>query len=136
MSRREPPSAPRPPGESTGRISYRAVLLSALVCPGLGQIALGQPLRGWLLVVTSLLAAAGVAVKVSLDATRLLPRLVADPSPEELVRFWGDLRQASGPVVVGGTVVLAGLWVFSVLDAYRATVSPPADVKPPTGPRC
>jgi len=130
MSKLEPPPAPEPSGEAAGQTSYRAVLLSALVCPGLGQVALGEPFKGWLLVVASLAAAVGVAAKVSLDATRLLPRLVADPSLDELLRFWGDLRQASGPVFVGGTVVLAGLWFYSVLDALKASVKPPRD------PRC
>jgi hypothetical protein len=112
------------------------VLLSALVCPGLGQVALGEPLKGWLLVAASLMTAVGGAAKVALDATRLLPRLLADPSLEELARFWRDLQQASGPVFVGGTVVLAGLWLYSVLDAYRKSVPPAAGVSPPTDPRC
>lgn len=96
-------------------------MLSALVCPGLGQIANGERLKGSLLAVATIVAAVGVAAKVAHDALRLLPRLVAVPSVEELARFWLDLRQASGLVFMTGTVLLALLWLYSVLDAYRKT---------------
>jgi hypothetical protein len=126
MSATGPKPVVSPQSTATPR-SYRPLLLSALVCPGLGQIAQGEPLKGWLLVVASLLAAAGVAAKVLADALRLLPRLVADPSLEEMARFWVDLREASGLVMVGGTALLTGLWLYSVLDAYRSSTIRPGD---------
>jgi hypothetical protein len=101
--------------------SYRPLILSALVCPGLGQIANGERLKGLLLAVASVGVAIAVAARVIRDALQLLPRLVAVPSIEELARFWLDLRQASGLVLMSGTLLLALLWLYSVLDAYWRT---------------
>lgn len=109
-----PPVSPPPAGDS-----HRALLLSALVCPGLGQLANRQWLKGLL---TLAGAVGGTAWLAALIVHRLLaalpgPEFDGDPLAlvESFAAAWPGLRT---PLSVGGAALLA-LWAWSAWDAHH-----------------
>jgi diadenosine tetraphosphate (Ap4A) HIT family hydrolase len=100
--------------------SYRAVVLSALVCPGAGQLANKEWLKGGLLVVASL----GITIAgVWRLGAMLLARLPSDASADPLavLEAWSSVQAQAGPALALGGVVLTLLWAYSVWDAYAHT---------------
>ncbi len=109
-----PPLSPRSAGGS-----HRALLLSALVCPGLGQLANRQWLKGLLMLAG---AVGGTAWLAALIVRRLLaalpgPEFDGDPLAlvECLADAWPGLRT---PLSFGGAALLL-LWAWSAWDAHR-----------------
>ena len=100
--------------------SDRAVMLSALVCPGAGQLHERQYLKGGLLVGLTVAATGAFLWKAARDVFGAVP---AEPSGFGLVEAVGfvDLvvRRLAGPFLLV-TVVVAMLWGISVLDLYRS----------------
>jgi diadenosine tetraphosphate (Ap4A) HIT family hydrolase len=111
-------------GKVSSRRSYRAVLLSALVCPGAGQLANKDWLKGGLLVVTSLgITIAGVWRLGAMLLARLPSDSSADPlsNLESIVASWSSVQAQAGPTLALGGFVLTVLWAYSVWDAYTHT---------------
>ena len=117
---------PEPAGDSAAarsqpapRRSHRALLLSALVCPGLGQLANGQWLKG----LTTLAGTVLGTVALAAHAARLLLRELAAPlaeaDPLALAEAWSQAwPQASRSLTLGGAG-LALVWAWSAWDAHR-----------------
>lgn len=107
------------PLQPAPRRSHRALLLSALVCPGLGQLANRQWLKGLLTVTGTVLGTVALAAHVA----RLLLRELAAPLAEAdlvaLAEGWSQAwPQASRSLTLGGAV-LALVWAWSAWDAHR-----------------
>jgi diadenosine tetraphosphate (Ap4A) HIT family hydrolase len=100
--------------------SDRAVLLSALVCPGAGQLHDRQYLKGGLLVGLAL-AATGVFLWTAVR--EIFGALPAEPSgfgpAEALILADQIVRRVTGPFLLF-TAVVTVLWGISVLDLYRS----------------
>jgi TM2 domain-containing membrane protein YozV len=102
-----------------------AVVLSAVVCPGAGQIYNRQRLKGVALILASAGVSVAVGVLVVRNVLRALPADVFTIGPAELQAILQKAR--SGPLVTLGTAVLALTWIASVVDAYLVARGSAAD---------
>ncbi len=115
-----PPAAPpTPPSRPTTGGPHRALLLSALVCPGLGQLANGQWLKGLLTLAGALGGTVWLAALVVRRLLAALPGPEFDGDPATVVERWAaawpDLQT---PIALGGAALLL-LWAWSAWDAHR-----------------
>ncbi len=102
--------------------AIKAVLLSALVFPGAGQIYLKRYRRGLIMIALALLASVMMLVKAvaaALETVSALPQTGRAIDPQAVA----DLVAASTGDLLAGSrallVLLAVCWVISVGDAYR-----------------
>jgi diadenosine tetraphosphate (Ap4A) HIT family hydrolase len=107
-----------PPGPRAKDPALRAALLSALVCPGAGQIKNRQYAKGLALVGLTLATAGLLLVRMLTEILRLLPKdgSVIDPmaawdmASEIQARNQGTFHALSFALVV--------LWVYGTVDAW------------------
>jgi diadenosine tetraphosphate (Ap4A) HIT family hydrolase len=107
-----------PPGKAAKDPALRAALLSALVCPGAGQIRNRQYVKGLALVGLTLATAGFLLVRMLTEVLRLLPTdgSVIDPmaawdmASEIQARNQGTFHALSFTLVV--------LWVYGTVDAW------------------
>lgn len=98
-------------------------LLSLLVFPGLGQLALGRVFRGLLFALPSAALLVALMRRVWTEASRLVP--TEDPDalldPGLPFRLAGEIQRANATFFtwVGFGVVV--LWALSALDAWRGS---------------
>lgn len=113
---RGPARAPTQKGRSG---SHKALLLSALVCPGLGQLANGQRAKGIALIVTTVAGTAWLAWRLASVVIGRLPDADALADPLAWEQALSAARDPStGPLAIG-TLLLSLLWVYSAWDAHR-----------------
>ena len=94
----------------------KAVILSAVVCPGAGQIYNGQRGKGITLVTASVAACIALGAVVVRNVLRALPE---DILTLDSLRLYAIVQEArSGLLVALCTAVLTVLWIVSVVDAY------------------
>ena len=117
------PSPRRP--EPARRARWRPALLSALVFPGMGQLAQ----RRW---TTALVYGAGslalvavlllrvyteVNARLPKDPTELLDRLAGDPGwPLQLA---AEIQRDNAAFFIGLTLAIVVVWILSVWDAWQ-----------------
>ncbi|MDD3580007.1 MAG: hypothetical protein PHW74_03175 [Desulfobacca sp.] len=104
--------------------SLVALLLSALIFPGLGQLYNRDLKKGLCLI---LLATAGVTV-IFLGGLILLNYEYAAIYPTPLTRAVFQemvMRILQHPLILGALSLFLGVWVYSVLDAFRTPRRPP-----------
>lgn len=100
------------------RKAIKGVLLSGLVFPGVGQLALGQRRRGWALLLIAL-ASLGVVVaemvrQVNASLAQLDLHQLGDPNA-----IASRVEQSGGSTLNSLALLVLGLcWLLSVLDAY------------------
>jgi hypothetical protein len=99
------------------------VLLSLLVFPGLGQLALGRVGRAVLFGLPSVALLAALLRRVWMEATRLVP--VNDPDalldPALPFRLAGEIEGANATFFAWVTAGIVALWALSALDAWWGT---------------
>ncbi len=100
--------------------STNAVLLSALVLPGAGQIYLKRYRRGMVLIAISLACLWVFVDSAMQQAAAVLQRLELDGGALDAGQL-SDLasQTASGSGSTVATFVLAGCWLVGIVDAYR-----------------
>jgi diadenosine tetraphosphate (Ap4A) HIT family hydrolase len=97
--------------------AWRAALLSALVCPGAGQIRNGQKAKGLALVAVTLAGAGYVLFKlVQLVVVAMPPAGLVDPI-EALDLATALVRQVKGELS-WLTTALVAIWIYSIADAW------------------
>ncbi|MDR2945221.1 MAG: hypothetical protein LBV79_00525 [Candidatus Adiutrix sp.] len=96
-----------------------ALLLSALVLPGLGQLVTGRLLKGALMAVVPLLWLPLAFVKILRDLFKVMPELSAQAADGAAVTLTG-LQEALRPMS-GGLIwllaPLAAVWLWSLVDS-------------------
>ena len=101
--------------------SLTALLLSALVFPGAGQIFLKRRARALLFIVPTLVAAIYIVRTVLQPATEMANQLVsAGVMPDPLV-IAAQLEQAgtTSGMVEGAVYVMLFCWIAAAVDAWR-----------------
>ena len=103
--------------------STNAVLLSALVLPGAGQLYLKHYPRGIALMVSSLACLGVLAGRAVQQASIVLDKLAAEGDAVDPGRLADLVAQASNSpgslAVTVASLVLLGCWVIGIVDAYR-----------------
>jgi len=104
--------------------SLIALLLSALIFPGLGQLYKRDLKKGLCLI---LLATLGVSViflggliLLNYEYAAIYPTPLTKAVFEELVT-----RILKHPLILGAISLFLGVWVYGVLDAFRTPMQPP-----------
>lgn len=103
--------------------STTAVVLSALVLPGAGHLYLKQPGRGLVLIAMSLVCLWIIVAQAMQQASAVLAQLetegiVPDAGQVADLVSHASNHSESGSAMVA-TLVLAGCWLFGIVDAYR-----------------
>jgi diadenosine tetraphosphate (Ap4A) HIT family hydrolase len=104
---------------TTGSRSHKALLLSALVCPGLGQLANGERAKGLALIGATLVGTVWLAWRLAAQVLGQLPDAAALADPLAWERTISATReQSAGPLALA-TLLLGLLWAYSAWDAHR-----------------
>jgi diadenosine tetraphosphate (Ap4A) HIT family hydrolase len=114
------PAPPRTSAKAASESRWRPLLLSALVLPGLGQLATGRWVKGALLAGTSLVAVVFLLARVSSEALRRMP---TDPLDFDLGTILGmaeAIRADNAAFFSGVTFLIVALWLIAILDAWLA----------------
>ncbi len=104
-----------PPSNTT-----KALLLSALVWPGLGQLVSGQVGKGLLIIAGTLATFGWLCLRVAGETFRRMPTDPADFDLEKIFEMAAAIRHDNAGFFSAITLVLVGLWAFGVADAWRA----------------
>ncbi len=116
----------------SGRTRWRAVLLSALVFPGLGQLA---NRRWWKAALLAGSSAALLFVLLRRVMEETLARLPEDPAalldPTLPVRLAADIQADNAGLFLWVTVGLVLAWALSVADAWREAARRSLNTAPP-----
>lgn len=108
----------------------KAVLLSALVFPGLGQTYKGEIKKGVFLIVSASLLLAVYLLSLIIMYSYAYAGLLATASPEAITP--AQLRQLlvavlTKPVSLFLLGLLLATWVFGIVDAGRPVSLPPSE---------
>jgi Mn2+/Fe2+ NRAMP family transporter len=103
--------------------STKAVLLSALVLPGAGQLYLNQFTRGIALIALSLVCLGVIVSRAIGQASAVLTNLELDGGTSDASQISSLVNQASNgsdsSAVTLASLVLAAGWLAGIVDAYR-----------------
>jgi len=106
---------PGPPA----RNRYRPALLSALVFPGLGQLATGHPWRALAFGGSSVALLVAVVLRVMRETQRLLPEdPVALLDPALPFRLAVEVHRANAAFFSWTTLGIVALWLGSIVGAW------------------
>lgn len=105
---------------SPTRGPWRAVLLSGLVLPGLGQLVSRRPWRGLGFAFGTIGLLVAVVLRVIRETARLLPEDEASLlDPALPFRLAVRVQQENAAFLLWATIALLALWAGSILDAWR-----------------
>jgi hypothetical protein len=104
-----------------------AVLLSAVACPGVGQVYNGERNKGVAMIVLSVAAGLVETVIATRNVLAALPEDVLILNPGDLMAIIKEAR--SGPLVSWCSAVFAVTWVVSVIDAYFGARRPAPETR-------
>ena len=116
----EPPPEKKGGIFRTGRKKGKAVLLSGLVCPGLGQIYLGKRLKGGLIAAATLSFVGYFLYNMIVVMTSYMRFAleVSDPFNQAVVNPSVSIRGALIKGILLGVLPAIVLWIYSAADAY------------------
>lgn len=105
----------------TGAI--KAALLSGLICPGVGHIALKRYRRGLILMLSALIALS-VMISVSIKrALTIIDQINSGQIPagaEAVTEFVANsASRSSGGLVNVSVIVFLVVWLIGIIDSYR-----------------
>ena len=100
--------------------STTAVVLSALVLPGAGQLYLKHYWRGIVLIGVSLICLWFIVERAMQQASAVLVKLESEGGALDAGQLSDLISQTSNSSgSSAATLVLAGCWLFGIVDAYR-----------------
>ena len=108
------------PGPGSHRRPWRPVLLSGLVFPGLGQLVSGQPVRGGLFALGSLVVVVALVRRVARETLARLPTDPAEIDPLLPFRLAHEIHRENAAFFLWITFTLVVLWAGSIVDAWRS----------------
>jgi len=112
--------APAPEAGRAGLRRWRAVVLSAVVCPGAGQLAQRRWGPGLGLLLGSLGLIVVLLVKVAREAAARMPTDPTTLDPLFPLEMAAEIQRANAGFFAAITAGLVLLWVLGILDAWRA----------------
>lgn len=103
--------------------STKAVLLSALIFPGIGQISIGHKKRGWLIIFTGCIFLYLIISKVLQQTTIVVEKMQKSGVAldiESISQQTSDLTNFSDNSTLNTLLIFFIVyWLFSIIDAYR-----------------
>lgn len=108
------------------RMSLKAPLLSGLIFPGIGHMVLKQYLRGWVLILVTLVALAEVVSSAFQQAQIIVERINTGDIPIEpgaLAEVASSATSSTQSLVDNIAVfVLAACWLVGIVDSCRLAI--------------
>jgi TM2 domain-containing membrane protein YozV len=102
--------------------ALKGLLLSGLLLPGLGQIALGRKMRGYAIVVAVLAVVVGILVKAVSEAWAIVNELVQQTCELDFAALMQvshqTLTTSDSALLTGLLLLLIVIWLASAIDAY------------------
>jgi hypothetical protein len=108
------PAPPRPR-------SWRPVLLSGLVLPGLGQLVSGHPTKGCVFALGSLAVIVALVRRVARETLVRLPTDPTEIDPLLPFRLAHEIHRDNASFFLWITLALVVLWAASIVDAWLST---------------
>jgi len=103
--------------------AVKGALLSALVFPGLGQIALKRYQRGFVLMLTVLAGLSVIVVKATREARRIFETIESEGGAidqDAITRAIAGATAPSDSLVFNLLLLLIAVcWIYAAVDAYR-----------------
>lgn len=103
--------------------SIKAALLSGLVFPGLGHIALKYYLRGSILIIAALAALSVIVTVATRLALATVDRIERGEISADMTSLTdlatGSVGDSSSTIVNMAMIVLLVCWVAGIIDSYR-----------------
>ena len=103
--------------------SMKSALLSALIFPGVGQIASGHKKRGWSFVSVMFVLLYLVINKIMQQASLVIAEMQKNATAinlEEISKLSSELVSFSDNMILNVALLLLILtWLVSIIDAYR-----------------
>lgn len=102
--------------------SLKGALLSGLVFPGLGQIALKRYPRGVVLMLAVMAALVVMIVTAVQQAYAILENIEAGggvPDSETIRRATEQAAASDSPVITAMALLIFICWIVGIIDAYR-----------------
>lgn len=105
-----------PPEDGTKK-TVKALILSGLVCPGFGQLALKRKKRGLILIIAALLIVMAIMVKIFFITQELMtPELMMDFSTESFYSAFILIRHRVYAETVPYLLTFLGVWLIGITD--------------------
>jgi len=106
------------------KVSYKAVLLSAFVFPGVGQLYLKMYWRGLVIMLFSCTGLGYMIWSITKSAINRLDDVMvkmqgSTPNLQELSEIVGSKSSITDPYNDFVFYVVVCIWIFAVIDAYR-----------------
>jgi diadenosine tetraphosphate (Ap4A) HIT family hydrolase len=114
-------ASPPPAVRATPR-PLRAALLSGLVCPGAGQIQNRDYGKGVLLIGATLITALWLLLRLTAEVLRSVPPDMTTFDPLQALSLAEEIQRQNAGVLLPLTLLLLGLWLYGVVDAYWSAV--------------
>ncbi len=106
--------------------STKATLLSGLIFPGVGHMALKQYLRGSILMLAALIALSVIITKAVKQALVIVDKINSGEIPLESVTITElaskSTGAAEGSILDIAVLVVIACWLIGIIDSYRVGI--------------
>ncbi len=107
--------------------STKAALLSGLVFPGIGHMALKQYLRGSVLMLAALIAVSTIVTAAVKRALTVVDHINSGEIPIEtraITEAIANSTSGSDSLIVNVSVIILGVcWLIGIIDSYRLGIA-------------
>ena len=107
--------------------STKAALLSGLIFPGIGHIALKQYLRGSVLMLLALVALSVIVTRIYQRALIIVDRINSGDIPVDtgaIAEMVSNSSSGADSIIENiAVVVLAACWLIGIMDSYRLGIA-------------
>lgn len=107
--------------------STKAALLSGLIFPGVGHLALKQYLRGSILMLSALIALTVIVTKAVKQALAIVDKINSGEIPLEAGAITELVSKstagAEGSILNIATFVVVACWIIGIIDSYRLGIN-------------
>lgn len=101
--------------------TVKAILLNALLLPGLGQLALGKKARGWVYISIMIVAFIMFARFIYLKVTGIVADLDLSESVPDVAtisqKVSDSMASDGSPIAMICLLTMVAVWVISIIDA-------------------
>ena len=107
--------------------STKAALLSSLIFPGVGHMALKQYLRGSILMLSAVIALTVIVTKAVKQALAIVDKINSGEIPLEAGAITELVSKstagAEGSILNIATFVVVACWLIGIIDSYRLGIN-------------
>jgi len=99
------------------RSIFTAMVLSALIIPGAGQLYNREKVKGFIFIGLFVLVLLGFIISITSSLMGMIP-LGVTPSPDEVKIYVTRISEQRGDFLTAFWYLILAIWGFSILDAF------------------